>query len=298
MSERPTVRPVTLGRLVELTHACEHDPQTTDDIETRLDVSRRRARETLLEAIRLDLVDELEDGDVLRYTTTDIGLEFLNAIREEAWDGVSSLLEAHSPHYHAFLEVLRDIGPAELELVLAELTHRESASNRTYNQTSIEILSDWGERLQAVQRNAFTGSYYVINDWSAPTAFADELLSVYDDLEQTAGVNLRQRYLSIPKLREHFCERTGCSRESFDKSLIELVSQNIGSLELSGAPIDTGAKDALLGIKSIALSDSDGLVSTTQSTAQIMTGVEQYGKQFYYLAVHERDITYTPNHNP
>jgi hypothetical protein len=189
---------------------------------------------------------------------------------------------------------LRDIGPVELELVLAELNHRESTTTRTYNQTSIEILSDWGERLQAVQRNAFTGSYYVVDDWSPPAAFDEELLRVYDDLEQTTGVNLRERYLSIPKLREHYCERIGCPRDVFDESLLDLVSQNIGSLELTGAPIDTGAKDALLGIKEISLSDSDGLVSTTQSTEQVMAGIEQFGKRYYYLVVHERELTYTP----
>lgn len=55
--------------------------------------------------------------------------------------------------------------------------------------------------------------------------------------------------------------------------------------------MDTGAKDAALGIKQIELSE-DGLVSTSQSTQQVMVGVEQYGKK-YYLAVHDRDIEYT-----
>jgi hypothetical protein len=119
------------------------------------------------------------------------------------------------------------------------------------------------------------------------------LLSVYEDLEETAGVNLSQRYLSIPELREETCERLGCTRTAFDEALVNLVGQNVGKLELSGAPMDTGAKEAQLGIKQIALADDDGLVSTDQSTDQVMRGVEQYGKQYYYLAVHDEELTFT-----
>jgi hypothetical protein len=43
----------------------------------------------------------------------------------------------------------------------------------------------------------------------------------------------------------------------------------------------------------MTLAESDGLVSTSQSTEQVMAGVEQFGKQYYYLAIHERDLVYT-----
>lgn len=95
-------------------------------------------------------------------------------------------------------------------------------------------------------------------------------------------------------MREAVCERVGCTREAFDVALIELVGQNVGKLELSGAPVDTGAKEARFGIKQIELADDDGLVSTSQSTDRVMAGVEQFDKRYYYLAVHERGLTYTP----
>jgi hypothetical protein len=57
--------------------------------------------------------------------------------------------------------------------------------------------------------------------------------------------------------------------------------------------MDTAAKDSALGIKRIALSEEDGLVSTSQSTQQVMAGVEQFSKKYYYLAVHDRDIEYS-----
>jgi len=298
MSDRPTVRPVTLARLIEVTHACEAESHTTAEVEDALDVSHRRARETILEALRIGLITEHEPDDEESdpwYMTTQVGVEFLKAVRAENWPRMSDILEARSPHYNALLKALEAVTPADLETVLDELEDREEHTGRSYNQTSIEVLGDWGERLGRIQRNAFTGTYYPVDREDVPVNFAFQLLSVFDDLEETAGVSLRQRYLSIPELREHFCERVGCPRESFDEALVTLAKQNVGRVELSGAPMDTGAKDAQLGIKSMELAESDGLVSTDQSTEQVMRGVEQFSKQYYYLAIHDRDLSYDPN---
>lgn len=296
--ERPTVRPVTLARLVEITHACEENPRTTNNLEARLEVSHRRARETILEAERIGFVDaadqESNGADEDFYGTTRIGERFLAAVREEIWEDASAVLETWSPHYSAFLSAVEEVEPASLDTVLNELEATAEFTPYTYNRTSIEVLGDWAERLGRIQRNAFAGTYYRVSRGTIPRNFAQLLLTVYDDLEETAGVSLRQRYLSIPRLREHVCERVGCTRTAFDDALVALAGQNVGKLELSGAPIDTGAKDAALGIKTITRSDSDGLVSTAQSTEQVMEGVEQFGKQYYYLAVHDRGLTYSP----
>jgi hypothetical protein len=292
MSDRPTVRPVTLARLVETTHLCESARRTTDEIAEALDVTRRRARETILEALRIDLLNEA-DGDDPTYGTSHIGTEFLDRVRAEDWAGVSNILSTRSPHYRAFMNALDEVAPATLDVVLDRLEELEEHSGRSYNQTSVEVVGDWAERLGRIQRNAFTGAYYPVDDDDVPPNFPYVLLTTYDELEETAGVSLRQRYLSIPELREHVCERLECRRERFDEALQRLAQQNVGKLELSGAPMDTGAKDAQLGIKELSLADSDGLVSTNQSTEQVMAGVEQFGKQYYYLAVHDRDLTFT-----
>ncbi|GAB3415923.1 hypothetical protein GCM10027435_12690 [Haloparvum alkalitolerans] len=291
--ERPTVRPVTLSRMAELTHTCEAASRSTDDLEDELDVSHRRARETILEAKRISLLDEDDSGEEPVYTTTDVGLSFLSAIRDEDWSQVSTILETRSPHYGTFIEVLEDVENAGLDTLLTQLEESQEFSPYSYNQTSVEVLGDWAERLGRVQRNAFTGNYYLTDEAAIPTNFHYLLLDVYDDLEEKAGVDLRQRYLSIPRLREETCERLGCTRGDFNQALLGLCQQNVGKLELSGAPMDTAAKDAALGIKRIALSEEDGLVSTSQSTQQVMAGVEQFGKKYYYLAVHDRDIEYT-----
>lgn len=300
MSERATVRPVTLARLVELTNACDESEQTTAALEDALDVSHRRARETILEACRIGLLaEEASDGDDdARYTTTRIGNEFLGGVQREDWARVSRILQLQSPHYGAFLEAVDAVGPAAPETILAHLKQTHEHSPYDYNQTSIDVVGDWGERLGAIQRNAFTGSYYRAEGESVPANFPFVVLSVFEELEETAGVTLSQRYLSIPELREHVCERLNCTRGVFDEALVSLVGQNVGKLELSGAPMDTGAKEATLGIKQIERAESGGLVSTDQSTDLVMSGVEQFGKQYYYLAVHDDDITYTQEDDP
>lgn len=295
MSERPTVRPVTLPRLVEVTNACADGAMMTDDLETALDVSHRRARETTLETVRIGLLCEHgSSSDADAYETTTDGAMFLDAVRSEAWHRVSDVLRESSPHYRAFLQTVDEVGPATPEDVLHQLEEHHDGAVYSFNKTSLDVLGDWGERLGAIQRNAFTGAYYRVTPLEDRSDFPAVLLSVFTDLEETAGVDLSQRYLSIPELREHTCERLRCPRETFDDALLTLVGQNIGRIELSGAPMDTGAKDAALGIKQIDLTSSDGLVSTDQSTERVMAGIEQYGKQYYYLAVHDDDLTYDP----
>lgn len=291
--ERATVRPVTLARLVETAHVCEAKPRSTAEIEAALDVTHRRARETLLEALRIDLIGEDSTPEEPEYKTTHVGEQFLSAVRQEDWDRVSDILAVRSPHYGAFLNALGSVAPAELGVILEELENAEDHTRHSYNQTSVEVVGDWAERLGTIQRNAFTGSYYPVTQDVVSSDFPYALLAVYDDLEETAGVSLRQRYLSIPELREEFCERHRCTREAFDDALCRLANQNVGRLELSGAPMDTGAKEAKLGIKEMELGGDGNLISTTQSTEQVMAGVEQFGKQYYYLAVHDRDLSYS-----
>lgn len=290
---RPTVRPVTLSRLIEVTHACSDGEKGTGEVEDALEVSHRRARETILEALRMGLIGAHKVDEEEAYEATDKGTAFLNAVKDEDWSKADEVLCGLSPHYGNFVDAVESIGPASLDEILQELEDADG-SHRTYNQTSVEVLGDWSERLGSAQRNAFTGDYYrVKRDRDVPEDFGSVLLSVYDELEETAGVNLRQRHISIPKLREHFCENVGCERDVFDAGLLALTEQNVGRVELSGAPIDTGAKESPLAIKQIELSEEGNLVSTSQSSERVMSGVEQSGKQYYYFAVHDRDIEFS-----
>lgn len=295
MSDRATLRPVTLGRLVEVTYLCSQDTKTTEDIEKKLGVSHRRARSTLLEAMRISLLEEHDDDETPTYETTRVGDGFLAAVENEAWSSVSGILETRSPHYGMFINSVESLEIADEAELLDNLQEQAEFEPYDYNEASIDVLGDWAERLGVIQRNAFTGDVYLVENEEVPANFGAVLLSVYDDLEETAGLDLRQRHLSIPKLREHGCERLQCPREAFDSALLALASQNIGRVELSGAPMDTEAKESPRGIKQISLTDAESLVSTDQTSEQVMAGVEQHGKQYYYLAVFERNLTFNPN---
>lgn len=292
MGDRPTLRPVTLGRLVEVTYLCSQEAKTTGNIEDRLGVSHRRARSTILEAMRISLLEEDDDNEPATYEATYIGDGFVTAVETEAWESVNNILEIRSPHYGTFTEALESLETASEDQILDDLQNRSEFEPYDYNSASVDVLGDWAERLGVVQRNAFSGDLYTVNVDKVPSNFSSALLSIYDDLEETAGLDLRQRHLSIPKLREFGCERLRCTRGAFDDALLELASQNIGQVELSGAPMDTEAKDSPRGIKRISLSQGDSLVSTEQTSDQVMSGVEQYGKQYYYLAVFDRELTF------
>jgi len=287
--ERPTVRAVTLARLVEVAHLCERSKQTTEDVEEELDVSHRRARSAILEASRIGLIKEQSDD---HYDSMHVGEAFVAAVRKEDWTEMSSILETRSPHYGAFLEVVESEEPLDLETALEHLEADAEFTRYKYNQASVEVLGDWAGRLGVVQRHAFSGEYYIPESETVPPNFHAVLQRVCDDLEETAGIGMRQRYLSIPELREELCSRIGATRDAFDRGLSDLAKQNVGKLELSGAPVDTGAKDASFGIKTMSLSGDDELVSTAQSTERVMAGIEQFGKQYYYLTVHDRDLTF------
>ncbi len=292
-SERATIRPVTLGRLVEVTFLASKGTTSTEKIISELNVSRRRAREALLEAERIDLIEQCESNDNEQvYTATVVGTDFVTAVRSESWSTVSELLEQQSSHYDSFVGIVRDSSPVTPEDILTKLDEHAWETSYTYNQTSLDVLSDWAQRLGTVQRNAFTGVYYIATAESVPGSFPEQLITIADDLEETAGVNLQQRYLSIPELRERTCEQLACSRTAFNEALVALAQQNVGRIELSGAPIDTGAKDARYGIKTIGYTDDEEVVTTEQSSEQVMHGVELLGKQYYYLTIHDSELRF------
>mgnify|MGYP006282103193 CR=1 FL=1 len=295
-NERPTVRPVNLGRLVELTHLCQTEAQSTDEVVNTLNVSKRRARETILESARINLIEETSDEGI--YATTTVGDRFIAAVEGSNWAKVSSVLKTHSPHYGEFLGLFEDGTRVEPDEALDLLNDRAEFTPYEYNETSLDVLGAWAQRLNAIQRNAFDGTFYAVEESDIPPNFPYVLLSVADSLEESAGVNLKKRYLSVPELREYTCERLSCDRVVFDDALKTLAEQNIGRIELSGAPIDTGAKEARYGLKTIELADPDGeLVTTDQSSEQVMRGVEQLGKQYYYLAVYDRELQFNNNDN-
>jgi len=290
-SERPTVRPVSLARLVEASFLADDQQPTDEDIAAELDTTHRRTREIVLEADRLGLLETTEQ-DPERYGLTPEGADFLESVVAEDWGTTDRILQDQSPHYGAFIDRVETDGPSSMPELLGQLENTTPALY-DFNETSIDVLCDWGQRLGAVQRNVFTGTLYAPTTGSLPEGFPAALMSSVESIEETAGVNLQQRYISIPELREAFCESHELPRDIFDEGLVGLATENVGRIELSGAPIDTGAKEARFGIKELRYTDENGLVSTEHTSEQVMRGVELRGKQYYYLAIHDENLRYS-----
>jgi hypothetical protein len=282
---RETIRPVTLSRVVEVVDFCHQSAPTPERIKDALGMSENRTNEILSELERLSLIER--EGEI---RLTDVGSRFHDAVQQAEWETLHEILYQASPHYQVFIDVLRDhddqrTGLSE-EGLLDALEGREPEIR--FNKTGVSLLTDWGERLQALQRNVFEDRYYCVTSSIDSETFADALQRQYDDMEVTRGLGMRQRYIPIPKLREYVCERLNLRRDDFDNHLVSLAQANIGRMELSGAPHDTTAKESQLGIKTIALTEEGGIVSTSMSSERVLKGITMPdGKMYYYITVFE-----------
>lgn len=284
--ERPTLRPVSIGRLVEVVDICGRNPSSVTDIVDSLDVTERRAREVLDEAGRIGLVEPV-DGRGSSFTNSDAGAALLDKILNEEWAEASGILFDGSPHYRHFLSAVDRYGAMSLPSILEQL--QDVDSPYTFNETGVSVMADWAERLGGVQRNVFSGRFYRPSENCSISAVAESLVETYRDLDETAGLRLRQRFVSIPRLREETCERTGITRDVFDTAIRAISRENVGRIELTGAPLDTEAKESDLSVKCIRVSNTDSIVSTIQSSEPVLAGVELGGKQHYYFAIHADD---------
>lgn len=277
---RQTMRPVSLGRVIEITYIAEHSPQITSiSLIDQLGISKRRAWEILQETERMHLLKENEGG----YVVTDLGHDLIEAIRTGDWSSIHCIMMKY-PFYEAFYTAVNDIGPAEK----GELLDHLADSDVRVNQTTIDVMADWTERIGCVQRNVFTGRYYAIFDESRP--FIPSFFTEYDKLNRKAGLTLRQRYVEIPRLREALCEKLFLSRDEFDKEFIEIYIRNIGLLELSGAPVTTHAKKSQKKIKSVVFHEMPDWISMKLTSECYLKGIMYGSKNYYYVAVHGRDL--------
>lgn len=286
MPMRKTIRPVTLSRIVETVDICNQagnvDPST---IQETLDISERRTNEIVSELERLSIV-QFDDDLIL----TETGDQFYGAVQHEDWHALHDILYQASPHYRIFIDTLQDqaeqVGYTEHQL-LAELNDMDHFLR--FNKTGVSLLADWGERLLAIQRNVFENRYYRVQSTETPDHFVSVLQDTYEEMEVTRGLGMRQRYISIPKLRESVCERLRLSRDAFDDGLVSITQRNIGRMELSGAPLDTQAKESQLGIKKIQRSTEENVVTTSMSSDRVLSGVTMPdGKTYYYLTIFEQ----------
>ena len=278
---RICMRPLNLGRLVDISRITQDTPEITSaEVSTTLSCSESRAVEILDEMCDLHLMEKNEKS----YITTPIIQKFREAIIHENWEAVHCIFQDHT-HYRAFYDMVCQQGSATLNKLFDELNKQGTPH---FNRTSMDVVSDWAERIGSVQRNVQTGEIYPVLQNSID--FKSMLLETYQELNYTHANFMRQTYVEIPKLRETLCQRTFLSRSNFDILLISLCLKNIGKLELSGAPLTTHAKKTAKKIKHVsAISYSDRL-SMKLTSDQYLSGIQINGRVYYYLAYHGGEL--------
>ena len=276
---RASMRPITLGRVVETVYLSEsQNGLDCSLLQEKCGVSHRRAKEILDEVIRMGLLQAVAD----RFQATSLGKDY-SAVRRGTWEQVHQVLLKYT-FYSDFYKTLVQYGSIEPEQLLPRLKETPSS----FNQASLSVLCDWVERVGSAQRNVFTNVYYPVYAMTAP--MLPEFLCVYDELNTRAGLSLRQRYVEIPKIRELVCERLKIRRCDFDEEFLRLYRNNIGTIELSGAPTPTHAKATSKHIKSLIFTEMPDEMTMKLTSERFLKGIICDSKQYYFVAVHGGDI--------
>lgn len=274
------MRPVTLSRVIEVAHLAQCERRLDClKIVTLLNVSKRRASEILEEMILIQLLS-FEDG---YYTPTSRCGNLVCYVKNRNFEDFHKLLMKH-PYYSLFYNTLKSIEPATKNQILESMTNFDLY----FNNMAIDVLCDWGERIESIQRNVFTSQYYSTSNSS--DNITRIFLEVYNELNVRISLLMLKRYIEIPKIREVVCQRLNMKRHVFDELFKEMCLKNIGSLELSGAPITTKAKKSSKKVKKTSFSEIGNGLSVEFSSNQYLTGLNIDGKMYYYVAYHGGDL--------
>lgn len=277
---RASMRPITLGRVVETVYLSESQGDLDGSLlQEKYGVSQRRAKEILNEVVRMGLLQGVAD----QFQPTSLGKDLTIAVHKGAWEQVHQVLLEYT-FYSDFYKTLVQYGPIEPKQLLPHLKETPSS----FNQTSLSVLCDWVERVGSAQRNVFTNVYYPVYAMTAP--MLPEFLCVYGELNTRAGASLHQRYVEIPKIRELVCERLKIRRRDFNEEFLRLYRNNIGTIELSGAPITTHAKATSKHIKSLIFTEMPDEITMKLTSERFLKGVVCDSKQYYFVAIHGGDI--------
>lgn len=277
---RETMRPVSLSRVVETAYFGEKSKIfTRRDLAEFLHSSERRAQEVADEMVNIGLLTQSEGN----YSATPRCIFFLGYVRNNEWRNVHELMMDY-PFYQTFFSILLSIEPATPDEILASLL----TSTLPFNQTSRDVLCDWGERIGSIQRNIFSNQYFAISE--REQKFTLVFLEIYRSLNVKSGLSLQQRYIEIPKVREFLCQQMRINRDDFDTKFVEMCLKNIGKIELAGAPITTHAKRSAKKVKNVHFLEVSDKITMKLSSNQFLKGVMIGQKAYYYVAYHGGEL--------
>lgn len=281
---RISIRPVTLRRIIETVDLCiKRGSMDSHTLSTLLRTTERRAQEILSELKRMRLVESSESI----FAPNKNAIDFLNAFQQENWEGLHLVLFNNYPFYRAFISTIQGKLPRAsfskddlLGVLMYEL-------ELNFNQTAIDVLCDWSERLGVVQRNLYTGQYYLANENPNVDIFTVSLQNTYEELNVKPRPGMRQEYVEVARMREFLCEKLKTKRETFDLLLGQVFKRSCGKIELSGAPITSMAKNSPTTLKKMKMGMKDSILSPRFICLSEARGIEINGKEYQYIAIFE-----------
>lgn len=270
------MRPVTLSRIIEAAYLAQKKHTINNStLKIVLNINTRRATEILEEMAIIGLLNSSNEN----YQPTQNCEKLMKYVEDNRFEEIHSILMEHR-HYNSFYTVLKLIEPATQDQILNKLL----SSNVYFNKTTVDILCDWGERVGSIQRNIFTNHYYSISN--NHKKIKDTFLDVYNEENVHIGISLKKRYVEIPKIRETICQRLNMGRNNFNELFRNLCLKNIGSLELSGAPLTTKAKKCNKKIKTSCISELAEKIEVNFFSNKYLEGMNINGKIYYYISYH------------
>jgi hypothetical protein len=277
------MRPVTLRRVIEICSlATKMEKVDIPIISQKLGVGSSRAKEIILEVIRMALLESHDDA----YTANANTIAFLEYFENEHWDKIHEYFLANYQFYQNFFRILEDHINNDKGFSLNEIKEESTKRKLNLNQTAVEVLSDWCDRLGVIQRHLYTRRLYPIRyEETSFDRFKNALKKCYREL--SFSHDRKGVFVEIPKIREDTCEQLKITRKGFDEMLRQTYLQNIGRLELSGAPITTLAKKSPLSEKKIKFQGRQTMLSPKFELTRKREGLLVGQKAYYYLAMHE-----------
>lgn len=282
MITRKTIRPITLRRVIEVCSLASRSKGIDVlGVSQKLGVSGSRAEEIVLEVEKMGLLTHLDE----RYVTNPNTAEFLECFENEQWEKIHEYFLKNYQFYRDFFCILESHFNDSKGLTFDDIKKESADRQLSLNQTAIEVLSDWCDRLGTIQRHLYTRRLYSTEAKVEPEAFKNVLVKYYKELSRVQG--RRAVFVEIPMIREDLCERLKLPRKTFDKMLRSVYLENIGRMELSGAPIVTLAKKSPLSEKKIKRDGKTAIFAPKYEIQREREGLAVGPKSYYYLAIYD-----------
>lgn len=281
MNERKTIRPVTLKRVIEVCSLVrEIEDINYDLVSKKLEISFDRSREIILEMVKMGLLNNANGG----YKGNHNSMDLLQKFEKEKFLEIHKYFFDNYEFYRNFINILLDFAEMREGLTSEEIERESFKCELNLNQTAIDVLSDWCDRLGIIQRHLFANRFYFVKSEGIPLeAFKKSLVNCYLSI----SLNKIGMFVDVPELREEVCERSKVSRNFFDDSLRTLYLKNLGKIEMSGAPITTIAKKSPLSEKKMRLESKALILSPRFEIKKEREGLLVGNKSYYYVAIYD-----------